>query len=163
MRGDHEAARRLQAGGAKMPSGIDPEPVKQGLAELAASTAKLVPMIMVPDVGKALDWYLSIGFTELARYGEDGVLNFAMVSFGRAELMINMHGKPGPHDVSLWFYTDQIDELYRLLKGRQFHAAADRRGAGHRIRRVAQRTVLRRPPVRDPRSERVPSVLHAER
>ena len=110
MRGDHEAARRLQAGGAKMPSGIDPERVKQGLAGLAVSTAKLVPMIMVPDVGKALDWYLSIGFKELARYGEDGVLNFAMVSFGRAELMINMHGKQGPHDVSLWFYTDQIDE-----------------------------------------------------
>ena len=95
MRGDHEAARRLQAAGAKMPSGIDPERVKQGLAGLAASTAKLVPMIMVPDVGKALNWYLSIGFKELARYGEDGVLNFAMVSFGRAELMINMHGKAG--------------------------------------------------------------------
>ena len=110
--------------------GIDPERVKQGLAGLAASTAKLVPMIMVPDVGKALNWYLSIGFKELASYGEDGVLNFAMVSFGRAELMINMHGKPGPHDVSLWFYTDQIDELYRLLKGRQFHAAATGEGQG---------------------------------
>ena len=52
-------------------------------------------MIMVPDVGKALDWYLSIGFKELARYGEDGVLNFAMVSFGNAEVMITMHGKSG--------------------------------------------------------------------
>ena len=124
MRGDREAARRLRVGGANVPPGIDPERVKQGLAGLAASTAKLVPMVMVPDVGAALEWYLSIGFTEIARYGEDGVLNFAMVSFGRGELMLNMHGKPGPHDVSLWFYTDQIDELYRLLKGRQFHAAA---------------------------------------
>ena len=44
--------------------------------------------------------------------------------------MITMHGKPGPHDVSLWFYTDQIDELYRLLKGRQFHAAQTGDGQG---------------------------------
>ena len=104
MRGDHDAARRLQAGGAKMPSGIDPEPVTQGLAALAASTTKPVPMIMVPDVGKALNWYLSIGFragplrrrwcAELC----DGLV-------GRAEIMLSMHGNPGPRDVSLWFYT----------------------------------------------------------
>ena len=42
----------------------------------------------------------------------------AMVSFGNAELMLNMHGKPGRHDVSLWFYTDKVDELYQLLKAR---------------------------------------------
>jgi hypothetical protein len=46
-----------------------------------------------------------------------------MVSFGNAELMLGMHGKPGPHDVSLWFYTDQIDRLYQLLKSRQLEAA----------------------------------------
>ena len=46
-----------------------------------------------------------------------------MVSFGKAELMLNMHGKAGAHDVSLWFYTDQIDDLYQLLKARQLDAA----------------------------------------
>ncbi len=130
MRGDSEAIRRLQAGGAKTPQGIAPALVKERIGRLASSIGKLVPMIMVPDVGAALEWYLSIGFKEIARYGESGVLNFAMVSFGRAQLMLNMHGKPGPHDVSLWFYTDQIDELYRLLKGRQFHAAATGEGQG---------------------------------
>ena len=44
--------------------------------------------------------YASIGFEEIARYEDDGLVNFGMVSFGRAELMLNMHGKPGPHDVS---------------------------------------------------------------
>jgi hypothetical protein len=37
--------------------------------------------------------------------------------------MLNMHGKPGRHDVSLWFYTDQVDNLYQLLKSRQLQAA----------------------------------------
>ena len=52
-----------------------------------------------------------------------GVVNWGMVSFGKAELMFGMHGKPGPHDVSLWFYTDQVDRLYHLLKSRQVEAA----------------------------------------
>jgi hypothetical protein len=45
------------------------------------------------------------------------------VSLGKAELMLNMHGKAGQHDVSLWFYTDQVDRLYQRLKSRQLHAA----------------------------------------
>jgi ankyrin repeat protein len=123
LRGDHEAVRRLHAAGAKLPAAGDPAAVKDATAALAGSTRKIVPMIMVPDVGAALEWYLSIGFKEIARFGDDGVLNFAMVSFGNAELMLNMHGKRGRHDVSLWFYTDRIDDLYRLLKARQFTAA----------------------------------------
>ena len=90
---------------------------------MAESVAKGVPMIHVPDVARALDWYASIGFKEIARYEDDGLVNFGMVSYGKAELMLNMHGKPGPHDVSLWFYTDQIDGLYRALKARQLDAA----------------------------------------
>jgi catechol 2,3-dioxygenase-like lactoylglutathione lyase family enzyme len=84
---------------------------------------KGVPTILVPDVARALDWYVSIGFTELARYEDDGLVNFGVVSFGKAELMLNMRGTPGAHDVSLWFYTDQIDDLYQLLKSRQLEAA----------------------------------------
>jgi hypothetical protein len=37
--------------------------------------------------------------------------------------MLNMHGKSGSHDVSLWFYTDEIEHLYQLLKSRQLTAA----------------------------------------
>ena len=46
-----------------------------------------------------------------------------MVSFGKAEVMLNMHGKPGAHDASLWFYTDRVDDLYQTLKARQIAAA----------------------------------------
>jgi hypothetical protein len=123
LRGDREAMQRLRAAGAELPAAGDPAALRDEVAGLAGSTRKIVPMIMVPDIAAALRWYLSIGFKELARFGEDGVLNFAMVSFGNAEVMLNMHGKPGRHDVSLWFYTERIDDLYRLLKARQFAAA----------------------------------------
>ena len=76
-----------------------------------------------PDVAATLDWYASIGFTELARYEDDGVVTFGMVSFGHAEVMLNPGGTSGPHDVSLWFYTDDVDRLYQLFKARQLEAA----------------------------------------
>jgi len=74
-------------------------------------------------VGRALESYTSIGFKELARYEDDGLVNFGMVSFGKAELMANMHGQRGSQGASLWFYTDQVDALYQLLKSRQMSAA----------------------------------------
>jgi ankyrin repeat protein len=118
-----EAARRLRTAGAKAPPAIDPPTFRAGMSEQAASIKKGVPMIYVPDVAQTLAWYTSIGFTELARYGDDGFVNFGMVAFGEAELMLNMHGKRGTHDVSLWFYTDHVDRLYQLLKARQMDAA----------------------------------------
>jgi uncharacterized glyoxalase superfamily protein PhnB len=123
LRGDREAMRRLHAAGAKQPTTIASSSVDATMAKMAGSVTKGVPMIYVPDVARALEWYASIGFEEIARYEDDGLVNFGMVSFGKAELMLNMHGKPGPHDVSLWFYTDQVDHLYQLLKSRQLEAA----------------------------------------
>jgi ankyrin repeat protein/uncharacterized glyoxalase superfamily protein PhnB len=123
LRGDHEAMRRLHAAGASQPQAIAPSSIAAGMAKLADSVKKSVPMIYVPDVRRALDWYTSIGFTETARFEDDGLVNFGMVSFGKAEVMLNMHGKPAPHDASLWFYTDQVDSLYQLLKSRQLEAA----------------------------------------
>ncbi len=123
LRGDGEAMSRLHAAGAKQPKTIAPTSLRASMAKMAHSIKKGVPMITVPDVARTLDWYASIGFKEIARYEDDGLVNFGMVSFGNAELMLNMHGKPGPHDASLWFYTDQIDNLYQLLKSRQLDAA----------------------------------------
>lgn len=123
VEGDREAMRRLHAAGAKQPQTIDTSNFTAKMAAMADATRKIVPMITVPDVTRALDWYTSIGFREMARYGEGGVVNFGMVSFGKAEVMLNMHGKPGRHDVTLWFYTDQVDNLYQLLKSRQLEAA----------------------------------------
>jgi ankyrin repeat protein len=123
LRGDREAMARLHAAGAKQPMAVAPSGFTAGMAKLAGSVRKGVPMIYVPDVGRTLDWYVSIGFKEIDRYADDGVVNFGMVAFGEAELMLNMHGKPGRHDASLWFYTDKVDDLYQLLKSRQLEAA----------------------------------------
>lgn len=123
LRGDEEAMRRLHEAGAQQPKTVAAAPFKQGMAKLARSIRKIVPTIQVPDVAAALDWYASIGFTEIARYADDGLVNFGLLSFGEAQLMLNMHGKPGRHDADLWFYTDRVDELYQMLKSRQLDAA----------------------------------------
>ena len=88
------------------------------LAGLASSVTRGNPMIYVPDVAEALAWYKELGFTEEARFEEDGLVNFGIVSLGGAEILINMHGSRGEHDASLWFYTDRVDEVWAALKGR---------------------------------------------
>ena len=124
LRGDLKAMQRLRAAGASLPQAVaSPAEFRAGMAKAADSVKKGVPMIQVPDVARALDWYVSIGFTETARHGDDGVVNFGMVSFGGAELMFNLYGSSRPTDISLWFYTDQVDSLYQLLRSRQLEAA----------------------------------------
>jgi catechol 2,3-dioxygenase-like lactoylglutathione lyase family enzyme len=121
-RGDREAMSRLYAAGAKPPKPVDASGFQAGMAEMAGSVKKLIPMIHVSDVAATLDWYKSIGFQEIGRYEDGGLINWGMLSFGNGELMLAVHENPGPHDVSLWFYTDRIDLLYHLLKSRQIEA-----------------------------------------
>lgn len=123
LRGDREAMRRLHAAGAKQPSVIDTSNFSDGMTKLADSVTFAMSMITVPDVARTLEWYASIGFTEIGRHGNDRVVDWGLVSFGKAQLMLSMGGKAGSHDVSLWFYTDRVDELYQLLKSRQLMAA----------------------------------------
>jgi catechol 2,3-dioxygenase-like lactoylglutathione lyase family enzyme len=123
VHGDREAAVRLRAAGARPPETISAGAAKADMAALGRSVRKGVPMLKVPDIARTIDWYVSIGFRELARFEDGGIVNFGMVGFGDAELMLNIHGTPGPHDVSLWFYTDEVDGLYQILKARQLEAA----------------------------------------
>jgi ankyrin repeat protein len=126
LAGDLESMRRLHAAGAKQPSGWDinwsgqkpaaAEGFTQKLTAGADSIKKGVPMINVEDVGASLAWYVSIGFTEIGRFESDGVVQFGMVSFGQAEVMLVPWGKSGQHDVSLWFYTDDVERLYQMFK-----------------------------------------------
>jgi uncharacterized glyoxalase superfamily protein PhnB len=97
---------------------IDGEEFKAKIADVAGAVYRIVPMIYVPDVAAALDWYVWAGFTEVARFGDDGLVNFGIVTFGKAQVMINMHGKLGKQTASLWFSTTKIDELHGLLKAR---------------------------------------------
>ncbi|MGH9160188.1 MAG: ankyrin repeat domain-containing protein [Vicinamibacteraceae bacterium] len=117
--GTQRAADRLRAAGAKPPKTIAPTELKDGVAKLAGSVTKIIPMILVPDVAATLDWYVSIGFTELGRVGDDGRVNWGIVRFGDAEIMLSVNGTKGQQHVSLWLYTDKVDALYQLFKARQ--------------------------------------------
>jgi len=123
LRGDRDAMHRLHAAGARQPKPVEPSNFKMSMAKMADSIKKNIPMISVPDIVQTLDWYTSIGFKELGRYGDDGGVNWGMLSFGKAELMLVPNGKSGLHDVSLWFYTGNVDGLYQILKSRQMEAA----------------------------------------
>jgi ankyrin repeat protein len=121
--GDRDATRRLHDAGAEPPVAPATSEFTTQMAALATSVTKVVPSISAPDVAQALDWYASIGFKEVARYEDDGLVNFGILSFGSAELTVGMAGEPGEHDVSLWFSTNQVDALYQLLQSRQMTAA----------------------------------------
>ena len=123
LRGDLVAAGRLRAAGAALPPAGESRETRAEMAALASSVSKVLPMVKVSDVARALDWYVSIGFQELARYDQDGLVNFGIVAFGGAQVMLTMHGTSGRHDATLWFYTNAVDRVYEVLKARQLQAA----------------------------------------
>jgi len=82
---------------------------------------KVVPMIHVPDVRAAVEWYTAIGFTVTRTHDDGEGLSFALLSFGSSELMFNEGGQPSTRDrreVDLYVYADDVDELYRRLQDR---------------------------------------------
>jgi len=93
------------------------------MAASARSVKKTLPMFSVRDARATVRWYESIGFTVDDRYEEGGELLFAKSSFGNGEFSLGPGGTPGPRDVTLWFFTDRVQELYQLLKEQQFRAA----------------------------------------
>jgi ankyrin repeat protein len=124
LRGDAEAMRRLKAAGAKEPPSIDSAPIAARVDTLRASMQKqLTPMLCVDDVEAAVAWYAAIGFTIDVRFPTQGPIEFAAMSFGKVEFMVQSRGTRPNGEVALWFTTNRIDELYQLLKSRQLEAA----------------------------------------
>jgi len=81
----------------------------------------VTPMIHVPDVGKAVEWYQSIGFVVTSTYEDDGEINFATLSLDQGEIMLNAGGRPSTQDrreVDLYVHTENIGELFQRLKDR---------------------------------------------
>jgi uncharacterized glyoxalase superfamily protein PhnB len=63
----------------------------------------------------------AIGFKVIRQNEEDGEINWAKLSFGNSELMLNTGGKPSTvnrREVDLYITTDNVDDLYRRLKDR---------------------------------------------
>jgi uncharacterized glyoxalase superfamily protein PhnB len=78
-------------------------------------------MIHVPDVRATVEWYTSIGFKLVGQNEDDGELNWAKLSFGNSEIMLNTDGKPSAEhrrEVDLYITVDNADEMYRRLKDR---------------------------------------------
>jgi catechol 2,3-dioxygenase-like lactoylglutathione lyase family enzyme len=123
LRGDREAMRLLKAAGAKELQPLDGPHVVQELAAVASSISQSAPMFRVPDMRATVRWYESIGFAAEDRYEDDGELMFARLRFGKGEFTLSPGGTAGPRDVSLWFFTDRVQELYQLLKERQLRVA----------------------------------------
>jgi uncharacterized glyoxalase superfamily protein PhnB len=82
---------------------------------------KVMPMIHVPDVREAVEWYRSLGFLVLGMNEVDGYMDWAMLSFGEGKVMFNEGGRPSTQDrreVDLYVETEDVDGLFERLKDR---------------------------------------------
>ena len=82
---------------------------------------RVTPMIHVPDVKAAVDWYKSIGFTVLAEHEIEGEVVFGVVSFGAGWVYFNEGGKPSNADrreIDLYVSVDDVQKAYDGMKGR---------------------------------------------
>ena len=118
LRGDREATRLLKQAGAREPQPSPAADFSKEMASAARSVDKSVPMFLVSDMRATVSWYESIGFAVRDRYEDDGELTFAALTFGKGEFALSPGGNPGPHDVRLWFFTNDIDKIYNPLKQR---------------------------------------------
>jgi uncharacterized glyoxalase superfamily protein PhnB len=78
-------------------------------------------MLHVPNVRATVEWYTLIGFKLVGQNEDDGELNWAKLSFGNSEIMLNTDGKPSAEhrrEVDLYITVDNADEMYRRLKDR---------------------------------------------
>jgi len=78
-------------------------------------------MIHVPDVRTTADWYTSIGFKLRASNEEDGEMNWAALTYGESEFMLNIGGKPSAahrREVDLYVRVEDVDQLYSQLNER---------------------------------------------
>ena len=84
---------------------------------------RVTPMIHVPDVRRAVEWYRDVGFGVDAVFEEDDGdgATFAIVSFGATQVFLDCGGKPSEaprREVDLYVHTTGIDALYERLRGR---------------------------------------------
>jgi uncharacterized glyoxalase superfamily protein PhnB len=112
-----DLAEILIAEGAPIPPRIPAQDILSGIEKLRKSVTCIRPMIYVDEIAATLDWYKSIGFREVSRFEDEGVVNFGIVCLGEAEILVNMNAsgeRRREQSVSLWLNTDKATELYQL-------------------------------------------------
>jgi uncharacterized glyoxalase superfamily protein PhnB len=80
---------------------------------------KVIPMLCVSDVDATLEWYASLGFTVAQRHPDIGDIEFAFLTSGGAGLMVQSRGNRPSDRIALWFYTGDVDEMFRRLRERR--------------------------------------------
>ena len=123
LRGDLRAMRLLRAAGAKQPALREPPGDERRLEAVRAAMLHVTPMLCVEDVGATVAWYTSLGFEVRERQPPVGDPDWALLVCGKASFMVQSLVKRPANQVALWFYTERIEEVYDLLKGRQLGAA----------------------------------------
>ena len=81
----------------------------------------VVPMIHLPDVRAAADFYASIGFTILGTFEDEGEMSWADLGFGANRIMLNAGGRASDaprREVDLYVTVDDVEAVHRRLQGR---------------------------------------------
>jgi len=81
--------------------------------------ARVTPMIHVPDVRATIEWYTRLGFKVESTNEHDGVIDWALLSFGQGRVMFNAGVKltsDARREVDLYVNTENVGELYERLK-----------------------------------------------
>jgi uncharacterized glyoxalase superfamily protein PhnB len=82
---------------------------------------RVTPMLRVHDMMATLDWYTAVGFVVASTHEDDGVIDWAMVTFGEGRVMFNAGGRLSAEDrreVDLYVHTEHVDELFGRIKAR---------------------------------------------
>jgi hypothetical protein len=108
-----------------VPRQLDAPRFEERISTLAAAVRRVDPMIRVPNVRTAVSWYRSIGFELEGEHEIDTDAAWAGLSLGGCFLMLVPGGTANArHEVSFWFKTDRVDDLYQALKQRQLERAS---------------------------------------
>ncbi len=82
----------------------------------------ITPMIHVPDVRAASDWYRDLGFVLTGFHNLDGAWSWARLTLGDGAVMFNAGGKASDahrREVDLYLTVDDgLDALFERLKDR---------------------------------------------
>jgi hypothetical protein len=124
LRRDRAAADRLIAAGARPLKPAPTPDVRKDTSGFASSIQGATLVIGTEDVARTLDWYTSIGFTEEGRFPTEGpVVFWGRVTLGKAELTFDVREQSNPRGVTLLITTDQVKDLYEVLKSRALESA----------------------------------------
>lgn len=101
--------------GPEQPSGATPTGGTEREATPGPVGSHLVPMLCVEDVDAAVAWYSTLGFTLRARHPDSGPMDWAAMSFGATDIMLQPLGRRPSQQVALWFTTTDVSYLYRRI------------------------------------------------